>query len=39
MRAIDDLEDVDEETALKMAGEKAKKIAETPAKKTVSEEE
>ena len=39
MRAIDDLEDVDEETALKMAGEKAKKIAETPSKKVVSEEE
>jgi len=39
MRAIDDLEEVDEETALKMAGEKAKKIAETPVKKVISEVE
>ena len=39
MRAIDDLEEVDEETALKMAGEKAKKISEAPAKKAVSEVE
>lgn len=33
MRAIDDLEKVDEETALKMAGEKAKNLAEEPVKK------
>ncbi|MBM3303923.1 MAG: hypothetical protein FJY76_02410 [Candidatus Aenigmarchaeota archaeon] len=39
MRAIEDLEEVDEETALKMAGEKAKRIAETPTKKTASEME
>jgi hypothetical protein len=39
MKAIDDLEEVDEETALRIAGEKAKKIAEAPAKKAVSEEE
>jgi len=39
MRAIEDLEEVDEETALKMAGEKAKKIAEAPVKKVVSEVE
>jgi len=39
MRAIEDLEEVDEETALKMAGEKVKKIAETPTKKTASEME
>ena len=39
MKAIDDLEDVDEETALKMAGERAKKISETPMKKPVSEME
>lgn len=37
LKTIDELEDVDEETAIKMAGEKAKKIAETPAKKTISE--
>lgn len=40
LRAIDDLEKVDEETAIKMAGEKAKKIAEEPVKKKpVLEEE
>ncbi|MCD6496594.1 MAG: hypothetical protein J7K54_04955 [Candidatus Aenigmarchaeota archaeon] len=40
MKAIDDLEQVDEETAIKMAGEKAKSLAdETPKKKTVSESE
>lgn len=37
--AIEDLEKVDEETALKMAGEKAKKIAEEPSKKKEEEEE
>lgn len=40
MQAIDDLEQVDEETAIKMAAEKAKTLAdETPKKKTVSESE
>ncbi len=39
LKTIDELEDVDEETALKMAGERAKKIAETPAKKVISEVE
>jgi uncharacterized protein (UPF0335 family) len=40
MKAIDDLEQVDEETAFKMAGEKAKVLAEeTPKKKTVLEKE
>lgn len=40
LRAMDDLEKVDEETALQMAGEKAKEIAETtPQKKPVLEEE
>jgi len=35
MKAIDDLESVDEETALKMAGEKAKLLAEEAPKKRV----
>jgi hypothetical protein len=39
MSAIEDLEQVDEETAMKMAGEKAKAIAEQPEKKKVSERE
>ncbi len=39
MKAIEDLEEVDEETAMKMAGEKAKAIAEQPEKKKVSERE
>ncbi len=40
MSAIEDLEDVDEETALKMAGEKAKSLAEeTGKKKAVTESE
>jgi len=40
MNAIEDLEDVDEETALKMAGEKAKSLAEdTRKKKTETESE
>lgn len=39
LHAIEDLEKVDEETALKMAGEKAKTIAEEPIKKKVVEEE
>lgn len=33
LKAIDDLERVDEETALRMAGEKAKEMAEVPLKK------
>ncbi len=38
--AIEDLEDVDEETAMKMAGEKAKILAdEAPKKKTVQEKQ
>jgi len=40
MKAIDDLESVDEETALKMAGEKAKLLAEeSPKKKPLVEKE
>ncbi len=39
LRIIDELEDVDEETAIKMAGEKARKITEAPAKKPISEVE
>jgi hypothetical protein len=39
MKAIDDLEEVDEETALRMAGEKAKKIAKAPAKKSLVDTE
>jgi len=39
LKAIDDLEKVDEETALKMAGEKAKLLAEESPKKTLSEKE
>jgi hypothetical protein len=39
LSAIDDLEKVDEETALKMATEKAKQIAEAPVKKEVELEE
>lgn len=40
MKAIDDLENVDEETAMKMAGEKAKQFAEeNPKKKQVIENE
>jgi len=39
VRAIDDLEKVDEETALKMAGEKAKKLSEEAVKKEEKEEE
>lgn len=35
MKAIDDLEQVDEETALKIAGEKAKKITEESTEKEV----
>jgi len=38
MKAIDDLEDVDEETALKMAGEKAKALADEAPKKKQEEE-
>ena len=37
LSAIEDLEKVDEETALKMAGEKAKEIAEAPVKKKETE--
>jgi hypothetical protein len=33
LKAIDDLERVDEETAMRMAGEKAKQMAEIPIKK------
>jgi len=33
LKAIDDLERVDEETAMRMAGEKAKEMAEMPLKK------
>nr|NIQ17489.1 hypothetical protein [Candidatus Aenigmarchaeota archaeon] len=39
IRTIDDLEKVDEETALKMAGEKAKKLSEEAVKKEEKEEE
>lgn len=40
MKAIEDLEDVDEETALKMAGEKAKALSEElPKKKPIVEDE
>jgi hypothetical protein len=39
MSAINDLERVDEETALKMAGEKAKQISEEAVKKEEKEEE
>ncbi len=39
LKAIDDLERVDEETAAKIAKEKAKEMAETPLKKKVEEEE
>ncbi len=39
MSAINDLEDVDEETALKMAGEKAKNLAEETNKKKIAESE
>ncbi|MBI4176524.1 MAG: hypothetical protein HY518_04915 [Candidatus Aenigmarchaeota archaeon] len=39
LNAIDDLESVDEETALKMAGQKARKITESQLKKQVREEE
>ena len=39
MGAIDDLEKVDEETALKMAGEKARQVSEHPIKKALLEEE
>lgn len=39
MKAIEDLEEVDEETAMKMAGEKAKLLAEATAKKKETEDE
>jgi hypothetical protein len=39
IRAIDDLEKVDEETALKMAGEKAKQLSEEAVKSEEKEEE
>ncbi|MEM5797891.1 MAG: hypothetical protein QXP39_00650 [Candidatus Aenigmatarchaeota archaeon] len=39
LKTIEDLEEVDEETALKIAEEKAKNIAETPLKKKELEEE
>ncbi|NIO21441.1 MAG: hypothetical protein GTN76_12050 [Candidatus Aenigmarchaeota archaeon] len=39
IRAINDLEKVDEETALKMAGEKAKELSEESVKKEEKEEE
>ena len=40
MKAIEDLEQVDEETAIKMAGEKAKALSEeTPRKKPLQEKE
>ena len=39
LKAIDDLEKVDEETAAKIAKEKAKEMVETPLKKKVEEEE
>ena len=37
LSAIEDLENVDDETALRMAGTKAKEISETPAKKKMIE--
>lgn len=39
LSAIDDLEEVDEETALAMAKEKARKVSEAPLKKAILEEE
>jgi len=39
LKAIDDLEKVDEETAARIAKEKAKQMAETPMKKRVEERE
>lgn len=39
LKAIDDLEKVDEETAAKIAKEKAKEMVETPLKKKIEEEE
>lgn len=39
MSAIEDLESVDEETALHMAAEKAKKVSEHPIKKAILEDE
>ena len=39
LNTIDDLEHVDEETALKMAGEKAKKVTESTAKMKATEDE
>jgi len=39
LKAIEDLERVDEETAMRMAGEKAKEMAEIPIKKKKYEEE
>ncbi len=39
LSAIDDLEEVDEETALSMAKEKARKVSEAPLKKAILEEE
>lgn len=38
LRAIDDLEKVDEETALKMAGEKAKELSESRSRKSEEKE-
>jgi hypothetical protein len=38
LKAIDDLESVDEETALKMAEKKAKELSEEPVKKETEEE-
>ncbi len=39
LNAIDDLEHVDEETALKMAGEKARKVTESTARMKATEDE
>ena len=39
LKAIDDLERVDEETALRMAGERAKEMAQVPLKKKQAEYE
>ncbi len=39
LNAIDDLEEVDEETALTMAKDKARKVSEAPLKKAILEEE
>jgi uncharacterized protein (UPF0335 family) len=39
LRAIDDLERVDEETALRMAGQRAKEMAQAPIRKTEEQEQ